>query len=242
MERFRFQVPGLQETLRIVQVSDLHSVTRPGLAETILTLHPDAVVITGDLFDGVQSPEPGFDLVQTIRQQEIDVFYVTGNHEYYRSDLPALLERLKAQGVLILDDREVSWKGMLVAGIDEASSPDSVRFPSTAKFRLLLQHDPRKIRKLSRGQADLILSGHLHGGQIRILGIGLAGPGKSRNHRYSLFPRFTSGLYRYRGTDMIVSRGLGDNMAIPRIGNPWHLPVIELEPGDPDNSGSTDSH
>lgn len=218
--------------LTLVHLSDVHSRHRRGLTAAVIQLQPDGVMITGDLFDGVQVPDPAFDLVRELRQADLEVFYVTGNHELYRQDTRELLNELRELGVRVLENEVLSWKGIQVAGISEDAWPEDVRLPDTDRFRLLLIHDPYKADRLPAGTASLILSGHMHGGQWRIGQQGLAGPG----HR--LFPKYTSGLYRtVKGDRLIVSRGLGDWMKIPRICNPWHLPVIHLrlpaDTGDP---------
>ena len=209
--------------LTIVHVSDLHSRHRRHLLETVIGLQPDGVMITGDLFDGVQSPKPAFEFVAGLRNADLDVFYVTGNHELYRQDVAQLLDQLRALGVTVLENEEVAWKGIHVAGVEFDAWPEDIRFPETEQIRLLLVHDPYKADRLSEATASLILAGHIHGGQWRLFHQGLAGPG----HR--LLPKYTSGLYRtVQGMSMVVSRGLGDWMKIPRICNPWHLPVIHL--------------
>lgn len=212
------------DNLTIVHISDLHSRHRKGLLETVVSLQPDGVMVTGDLFDGVQDPDPAFELMAALRDASLDVFYVTGNHELYRQDVIQLLDQLRAMGVQVLVNEEVLWKGIQVAGISDDAWPEEISFPETDRFRLLLIHDPYKADRLKPGTAHLILAGHIHGGQWRVGHLGLAGPG----HR--LLPRYTSGLYRtVNGMDMIVSRGLGDWMKIPRICNPWHMPVICLQ-------------
>lgn len=87
-------------------------------------------------------------------------------------------------------------------------------------FKLLLCHHPEywpeRIRALP---VELTLSGHAHGGQIRLLGRGLFAPGQG------LFPRYTSGVYEGR---LVVSRGLANTVVLPRLNNPPELVYIDF--------------
>ena len=87
-------------------------------------------------------------------------------------------------------------------------------------FKLLLCHHPEywpeRIRALP---VELTLSGHAHGGQIRLLGRGLFAPGQG------LFPRYTSGVYESR---LVVSRGLANTVVLPRLNNPPELVYIDF--------------
>ena len=91
-------------------------------------------------------------------------------------------------------------------------------------YKLLLCHQPeywpRYIRDLP---IDLTLSGHAHGGQIRLFGRGLFAPGQG------LLPRYTSGVYEDR---LAVSRGLANTTIVPRLFNPTELVYIQLQTGE----------
>ena len=88
-------------------------------------------------------------------------------------------------------------------------------------FKLLLCHQPeywaRYIRPLP---IDLTLSGHAHGGQIRLFGRGLYAPGQG------LLPRYTAGVYENR---LVVSRGLANTTVVPRLCNPTEMVYVQLQ-------------
>jgi predicted MPP superfamily phosphohydrolase len=91
------------------------------------------------------------------------------------------------------------------------------------RLQLVLAHEPQYIEVYRNSEPDLVLSGHAHGGQFRIPGIGgLVAPGQG------IFPKYTSGLYRTGNTTMIVSRGLGNSIIPIRIFNRPHVIIIEL--------------
>ena len=94
-------------------------------------------------------------------------------------------------------------------------------------FTILLSHRPERIEELLPLHPDLVLSGHAHGGQIRIpliLENGVWSPNQG------FFPRYTNGAYSFGGTEMIVSRGLArESTSMPRIFNRPEIVVITLE-------------
>ena len=89
-------------------------------------------------------------------------------------------------------------------------------------FRLLLCHHPEYYpRYLASRRIDLVLSGHAHGGQWRPFGVAVFAPGQG------VFPRYTSGLYEDR---LIVGRGIGNPLWIPRLWNRPEVILITLHP------------
>jgi predicted MPP superfamily phosphohydrolase len=85
-------------------------------------------------------------------------------------------------------------------------------------FAILIAHNPVYFTEYTRWGADLTLSGHLHGGLVRLPFIGgVASP------QIRLFPKYSAGNYTENGQQMIVSRGLGSHSLMPRI---WNAPEI----------------
>jgi len=94
-------------------------------------------------------------------------------------------------------------------------------------YSILMGHRPERIHQYSRFACDLVVSGHAHGGQWRIpfTNISLFAPNQD------FFPKYTSGLYKYENTQMLVSRGLArESTRIPRIFNRPELVLMELLP------------
>ena len=90
-------------------------------------------------------------------------------------------------------------------------------------YRVLVGHNPEFFEAYSEWGADLVVSGHLHGGFMRLpFGRGLASP------RYKLFPKYAGGCYHKNKTNLVVSRGLGMHTLPLRIFNPGELVVIDL--------------
>lgn len=141
-------------------------------------------------------------------------------------DLGFFLEQLSAAGVRILSDEAVPFCGGTLAGLQDPSSETDalsriLEGTERNTFTLLLSHKPHHIENYL--QADLVLSGHAHGGQIYIpLVGGFIAPGQG------YFPKYTKGFYTMENTTMLVSRGIGNSHRIPRVFNPPELVLLTL--------------
>lgn len=244
------RIPAGFDGFRIAQVSDLHDAEfGDGNAKLLAMLagcEPDIIVMTGDLIDANRT-----DIDLTLRFAEgavgiAPVYYVTGNHEGAVMEYWILREGMAASGVNILSDRACrltrGGDTLLLAGLDDPNFATreeiSEGFPAmiqnkldrliggSDEYTVLLAHRPEYIDSYAAGGADLVLSGHAHGGQIRLPFIGgLAAPGQG------LFPKYDAGLYTVGGSDMIVSRGLGNSLFPLRVNNRPEIVMITLEHG-----------
>ena len=97
---------------------------------------------------------------------------------------------------------------------------------SKEEFVILLSHRPELFKMYCKQEVDMVLTGHVHGGQVRIPYIGgIIGPGQG------ILPDYDAGLYEAGGTKMILSRGLGQSVIPFRVNNPPELVVLELKSG-----------
>lgn len=91
-------------------------------------------------------------------------------------------------------------------------------------YTVLLSHRPEYFSDYAKYHVDLVLTGHAHGGQMRLPGVGgLYAPGQG------WFPEYTEGLYMAGDTAMIVGRGIGDSTELPRVFNPPEINTIILK-------------
>lgn len=151
------------------------------------------------------------------------VFLSLGNHEWYL--LPEDRKVMRESGTELLDnaDCEIHIKNMkmCIGGLSsEADIGWLEKFCGKEGYKILLCHHPEYYdRYLKNRQVDLVLSGHAHGGQIRIWDQGIYAPGQG------LFPRYTKGIYDGR---LVVTAGGSNTASVPRWGNPCEVVMIHL--------------
>jgi len=236
-------LPEAFEGFKIAHVSDLHSAVFGRKNEKLLSLiraaKPDIIAITGDLIDSRHTDIDSALAFVEAAAEIAPVYYVTGNHES-RLDFDEIEPRLIAAGARVLrNEAEDIGRGgerIRLAGIDD---PSFIRTGGTAEeraaaeleqlgdgggtFTVLLAHRPELVEVYAGYGAGLVLSGHAHGGQVRLplLG-GLYAPGQG------LLPEYDSGLYSLGETQMVVSRGLGNSVAPLRVNNRPELVIVTL--------------
>jgi hypothetical protein len=216
--------------LRIVHFSDMHLGTLVGrrhlqrLVRLVAAQKPDLVVSTGDLVDGY-IPRAG-ELAEVLARlpAALGKFAVTGNHEYY-AGLDYALDFMRRAGFRVLRQEAASPAGLVnLAGVDDPGW--GKRLPDEApvlagldhrRFTILLKHRPLPT-PASRRWADLMLSGHTHGGQVWPFGYIVA----------LVYP-YLEGLYALgRGHRLNVSRGAGTWGPPLRLFTPPEVVVIDL--------------
>ena len=239
-------LPAEFDGFRIAHISDLHSESAPCLARAIADGKPDIIVITGDILHDDDRPTAG---VFAFLEQLLDiapVYMVSGNHDLWNTSLHDFLHRACAAGVHFIDDRmeildrggaQIAVFGMRdpfgkAPGVIKKSLSRSVRtLPDYDGFKILLFHRANQFEKIKALGFDLILSGHMHGGQVRLPGVGGVLPPKSslvENERGVLFPNYCAGVFKSSGTTMLVNRGIGNPMIIPRLFNRPELGIVTL--------------
>lgn len=230
---------------KIVQISDYHGDTVPGLTEEIKSLKPDIIVSTGDLVHDKGSYRPGVRLMERLIKIA-PVYCVTGNHDLLRSDYKHFEAELDALGVRTLHNESViltsdEGEEIRLIGIDDPFSVEKsnieehienaiAAIPKYDGYNILLFHRANHMDLLSHRGFDLILAGHMHGGQFRLpWGTGVCAPRSNwGSNSKALFPKYFAGLYKEGNTQMIVNRGLGNPMIIPRLFNRPEITVIEI--------------
>lgn len=236
-------LPEAFEGFKIAHVSDLHNAVFGRKNERLLSLiraaEPDIIAITGDLIDSRHTDIDSALAFVEAAAEIAPVYYVTGNHES-RLDFDEIEPRLIAAGARVLRNEaeyiEHGGERIRLAGIDD---PSFIRTGGTAEeraaaeleqlgdgggtFTVLLAHRPELVEVYAEYGAGLVLSGHAHGGQVRLplLG-GLYAPGQG------LLPEYDSGLYSLGETQMVVSRGLGNSVAPLRVNNRPELVIVTL--------------
>ena len=225
------------EGYRIVQISDLHNAkfgkNNQKLIDKVRECAPDMIVLTGDLVDSNHTNVNR--AVQFVNEivKICPVYYVTGNHEYWleTSEYDELMTGLTGAGVVILDDQAVEISRgdakLRLVGLDDKSLADGTLgtlLNDESEFTVVLAHEPQYLARYASTGVDLVLSGHAHGGQFRLPFVGgIVAPDQG------FFPEYTSGEYYMNGTEMIVSRGLGNSVIPVRLFNYPEIVCVELK-------------
>lgn len=249
----RYEVPAeLSEPIRIVQLTDLHSWEfgdeNRELVELVAAQEPDLILMTGDMMD--RSDENADVVCSLIRElvTVAPVYYGYGNHEYewMRSHAESLTSELTEAGAVVLDvaytDISVNGQELRLGGYHgyyrqphmfEVTEEEKAAqlafcddFEDTDRYKILLSHIPTTWLDwgyIDKFPVDLVLSGHYHGGQIRLpLVGGVYAP------YIGLFPPYTEGIYTGTQATCILSTGLGSSPGIPRINNLPQITVVDL--------------
>jgi len=231
---------------RIVVLADLHSTEfgkhNEALFSAVEEQRPDWIVLVGDLGDRFRGMTEEYAVSVAKGLTAIaPTYYVTGNHEWAIGDVPKLKKSLSVHGVTVLSNEfltlERGGDTLVLAGIDDPNgyadqkTPEQVAAEVYAKhgdpFWLLLAHrNDRFEPQYSLLGADLVISGHAHGGMIRLpFTDGLI------SHDMTLFPSYTAGLYEKNGSCLFVTRGLGNSGPSFRLFNRPEVALLTLHKG-----------
>lgn len=230
---------------KIVQISDFHNTKSKRLAKDLVkeikNQKPDIIVLTGDLIDAnKEHMDISIDFIKEINSTA-PIYFVTGNHEASINDYSELKNKLEENNVTILDNESQVIKKksseINIIGINDPTMKhshyetdeniiefelDSIDY-NKDNYTILLSHRPELFEIYVDNDINLVLTGHAHGGQIRIPFIGgLIAPNQG------LFPKYTNGKIEQDDTTMIVSRGIGNSILPFRINNRPELVLITL--------------
>ena len=231
------KVRGALEGFRITQISDLHNKEfgrdNCRLLALVEAQLPDLLVITGDLTDSYHTKlDKALDAASRLARIA-PCYYVTGNHEHRISDerQAEFYKGLEAAGVVLLRNEAVSFgmgEGFRLLGVDcnqgkTGTLLELMHDRPAEELNILLSHKPHYAKYYEQAGVDLVLTGHAHGGQWRLPGVGgLYAPGQGP------IPKYTAGMYRLGKTVMCVSRGLGNSSFPLRIENQPEIVTVIL--------------
>ena len=231
------RLPPAYDGLRVLHISDPHLTPRTDCTDTIIAraeaARPDLVAVTGDLVSGWRGLPLARRLLERLASRW-PTYVVAGNADHWadcrRREVPRWGETgarvLMNDGRLFRDGDSEFW----IAGVD-----DSYRFrddPARAlaqappeAFKLLLAHTPEVIERREALGADLILSGHTHGGQVRLPWIG------ALVTRTRLSRKFSRGVFRLDGTALVITSGIGATRLGVRFWCPPEMTLWVLRAG-----------
>lgn len=234
------KLPESFDGFKIVQLSDLHGAEfgEDGmeLVEKVKELEPDIIALTGDFV----TDEGDLAAVEKLAARLTElcpVYFVSGNHEFGSGLAVKVRNILERAGVKYLSNEYLTISrgedGILLGGVEDPLayadmlSPDELaqkmNDAAPDAFKILLGHRNYWMTEYPELPVDLIFCGHAHGGLIRIPGVGgLIGTDRR------LFPDFDAGQFNNGRYTLIVSRGLGNSVPIPRIFNRPEIVCVEL--------------
>lgn len=227
-------VPKAFDGTKIVLLSDYHNhggKYDDKLLNIVKEAKPDYVFITGDIIDRTRTDVPTAEKFLKKVSETAPCYLVWGNHDksLLTEDFEKLKNSLQSYGITILNGDTVN----ICKDNEYISLTGNYNYydytPCENEFNIWLNHFPENFEAIANStakdgnQVDLLFSGHAHGGLIRVpFGGGLIG-------HNGLFPEYTSGLYEYNGSYMIVSRGVGNSGPTLRLFNPFHVVICTLE-------------
>lgn len=240
--------PKLTAEVRLAVVTDFHSSDNADdVVAMVTSCAPDAVLMVGDMFDDDIANRPTERTLSLMQQlsAQYPCYYVSGNHEAWTGEMDALYQQTEEAGVTVLrmSSGVLTVRGQRIAlcGIPDpyemvfSGAPDTeeqlrqaLEDVDSADFTVLLAHRPELLAKYAQFPLDLVVSGHAHGGQVRIPGVlnGLYAPNQG------WFPKLAGGAYTQDGTTLIVSRGLAVRTRLPRIFNRPEVVLVRCVPAE----------
>lgn len=240
--------PKLTAEVRLAVVTDFHSSDNADdVVAMVASCAPDAVLMVGDMFDDDTANRPTERTLSLMRQlsAQYPCYYVSGNHEAWTGEMDALYQQTEEAGVTVLrmSSGVLTVRGQRIAlcGVPDpyemvfSGAPDTeeqlrqaLEDVDSADFTVLLAHRPELLAKYAQFPLELVVSGHAHGGQVRIPGVlnGLYAPNQG------WFPKLAGGAYTQNGTTLIVSRGLAVRTRLPRIFNRPEVVLVRCLPAE----------
>ena len=256
-----FELQNLKKDCRFVLISDVHNKVygekNAPLIKAIKQMNPDFIIVAGDLVTANPSEDmtPGIELVKTL-SRDFTIYYGLGNHEMkikerhdkFGEQFALLKKSLTDSGIVWLENEsvEIPAYNIRITGLalaleyfahfhlrkmEENVLENTIGKPDKTKCNLLIAHNPDYFSEYAKWGADLTLSGHVHGGIMRLPWLGgVLAPS------YRLFPKYDGGVFRENGALMLLGRGVGAHTIPLRFFNPAQLYEVTLKPRGANNS------
>lgn len=246
--QYTYKNQKVKEGFKVVHLTDLHNYQfgpkNQRLIKKAAKERPDVIFLTGDMLnaDGERT-----DILTEFIEQLVSiapVYASLGNHEEEYMQIAGnreLITQMEQAGAVVLDkqylDIEIGGQKVRLGGIygyvlaeewqDGSEQRFMEAFQNTDRFKILLSHMPEGLllwKSMEHWDVDLVFSGHVHGGQVRLPFIGgLYDPEEG------YFPTYTKGMFECGNGTMILSAGLGSSRGIPRVNNLPEMMVCEIE-------------
>jgi hypothetical protein len=252
---YRIKSNKLSRPCKAVLLSDLHNKSfgrdNEKLIEEIHRINPDFILVAGDMLTARKGKDftPALSLMKKL-SKEYKIYYGMGNHEYrlklypeqYKDMYEKYMAGLSEVGIeplvnetaylpewnLAVTGTEIDrryYRRLNGSAMEDSYLQEILGKPREDACRILIAHNPDFFEQYAAWGADVVVSGHVHGGIMRLpLFGGVVSP------RLTLFPEYDGGRFEKGHAVMILSRGLGTHTLPLRIFNPGELVEIHLEP------------
>ena len=245
------KLPKEFDGLKIVHISDVHSKifgeNNSGIVNRVLKINPDIVIMSGDIIDKREKDMEKFVSMYKTIYEKYPTYYSIGNHERNLGwkKYKKYLKMLQSCGVhviingsekLIKNDNHIAINALkfrenmqpkvLTREKEEefvSYMRNKLRNLNTNDFNILIAHDPENFKMYKKLGVDLVFSGHVHGGLIRIGKICLLSP------RRTFFPKYSYGKTTEENTTIITSSGMGKATLPIRLFNRPEIVVVTLK-------------
>ena len=252
---YEIRSPKIKEKYTFVMLSDLHNKAygrqNEKLIRAITALAPDSVMTAGDMYTSKKGTGSANALALLgALAERFPVYLANGNHEHKTRMNPVQFEDMYEQYVAELKKKKLSRLinehvvvpkyNLDICGLEIGQEYfkhfKKQRMPSgyvkklagganQERFQILLAHNPIYFQEYADWGADLVLSGHIHGGIIRLPYFGgVVSPAAT------LFPKYDGGEFTLGGSTMILGRGLGTHTLPVRMFNPGEIVFVTLRP------------
>ncbi len=249
---------GLREDFTAIHITDFHfglffgAEELESLVQRVNGIDADILFVTGDVFHSPFSPaEMAPPILRQLRPRRLGNYAVLGNHDFYAGEQRSV-KCIEKSGLILLRNQWITFKEgsteIHVGGMDDpkvnwlwgAQFPNfpavMAGAPDRNGFRILLSHRPSVLPLAARAGINLILSGHIHGGQII-----LPYPGADRGVSVArIVSPYTHGWYSEGRCRMYLNRGVGLTFVPLRINCPSEIAVFRLKPGQDDGNRAVD--
>lgn len=231
VKAIKIPINGLEKQTKIIHLSDIHLgiVNKQDYLKEIVNkvnlLNPQAVMITGDLFDGSASIDE--EILKPLKELKMPVFFVIGNHEQIEG-LDKIIPLVQKTNMITLRDEYKEWENLTILGVEFAETPshlrtalDTIPYPKDKPIILLYHAPALKANELAKHNISLHLAGHTHNGQIFPF-----------NFIVGLFYAYTKGLHADTKSSsfVYVNSGTGTWGPPMRLGSKSEITLIELVP------------
>ena len=240
--RYEIKDKKIDKNLKIMLLSDLHNRDiKTKIDKALKQEKPDMIILSGDMINEFEGDQENFmKLVPSLEKYK--TYYTFGNHEEacikdLKTNYKKRLEKTKL--IILNDDKTKITNNIMLYGLDvDISFFEGMRKKkldnkyieerlgklNKEKYNIGVAHNPLMAYAYENYGFDLVFSGHVHGGLVKLpfLG-GILSP------EYKFFPKYYEGIYELNKTKMVVSRGLGFCKRLPlRILNPGEIVIINL--------------